>query len=249
MLEALFEIVLEIIGAVLEEVLTPIVSKIRLPKWLKITLLSLLVIAVLGGLIFGFIYGWSEMGLAGILVCLGVMVFPFVIGCIVSLALRWRYGVLQPAKKEDLPKILKMYRSVIGKSGCTWSISYPNEVHLHEDFCAGTLYVLKKGRVLVGAGSIVPKNELDDLLCWHYRENTREIARIVISPEYQGKGHGKFLIGQLCRVLRKSKCKSVRLLVSTGNIGAIHLYKKCGFQSRGSCHRYDLDFYAYERKL
>ena len=56
MLDALVEIVLEIFGAVLEEILTPIFSKIRLPKWLKIMSLSLLVIAVMGGLIYGFYY-------------------------------------------------------------------------------------------------------------------------------------------------------------------------------------------------
>lgn len=247
MLDALVEIVLEIFGAVLEEILTPIFSKIRLPKWLKIMSLSLLVIAVMGGLIYGFYYLWNEMGLVGIWVCLAFLAFPFVIWAIVALGICYRFGSLRRAKKEELPQILKLYRSVIGKPGCHWSITYPNEVTLHEDFSTGNLFVLKKGRNIVGAGSIVPENELDDLLCWHYRENPREVARIVINPDFQSKGHGKYLVHQLCRVLRKSGCKSIRLLASTENKRAIRVYQKCGFLSRGSVNRYDHQYYAFER--
>lgn len=99
-MDALVEIVLEIFGAVLEEILTPIFSKIRLPKWLKIMSLSLLVIAVMGGLIYGFYYLWNEMGLVGIWVCLALLAFPFVIWAIVALGICYRFGSLRRAKKK-----------------------------------------------------------------------------------------------------------------------------------------------------
>ena len=160
-----------------------------------------------------------------------------------------RLSVLKLASKEDLPQILKLYRSVIGKPGCTWNVFYPNEATLQEDFDAHCLYALYKGKIMVGAGSIVHTNELDDLDCWQFTENVREIARIVIAPEYQGKGYGKHLVRKLCLKLESMGCKAAHILVAKENHHALNLYRQTGFENKGSCHRYDLDFYAYEKKL
>ena len=159
------------------------------------------------------------------------------------------YGVLQQAKKEDLPEILQLYRSVIGMPGCIWSISYPNEANLYEDFKSGNLYVLRKGKKIVGAGSLVPKNELNDLNCWQYSENVREIARIVIAPVFQGKGLGKHLVRKLCFQAKKAGGQAVHLLVSTENFHAIRLYRNIGFYGRVQCKRYGHTYYAFEKKL
>lgn len=183
------------------------------------------------------------------MVCFVCIASPLFLWLIVALILRMFTGVLIPAKKKDLRQVMALYRSVIGKPGCNWSISYPNDATLHEDFSSGNLYVLKKRRKLIGAASIVPKNELDDLQLWYYRENVREIARIIIAPEHQGKGHGKYMIRKLCQRLRRKGCRTIHLLVSTENNRAKNLYREIGFFSRGPVHRYDHDYYAYERKL
>ena len=161
----------------------------------------------------------------------------------------FRYGIFQPAKQEDLPEILKLYRSVIGKPGCTWSIAYPNEATLYEDFSTGNLFVLRQRGHIAGAGSIVPKNELDDLDCWQHKENAGEIARIVIRTDRQGRGYGKFLVDMLCHRLRKQDRKAVHILVAKDNHHALNMYRESKFHNVGACHRYDHDFYAYERKL
>lgn len=160
-----------------------------------------------------------------------------------------KFGILRLAKKEELPQVLKLYRSVIGKPGCTWNINYPNEDTLQEDFYAKNLFVLCKGKELIGAVSIVPENELDDLECWQHRKNTREIARVVIAPQHQSRGYGKHMIKELCRRLENMNCSAVHLLVSVKNHHALNLYRETGFLNKGQCTRYGNTYYAYEKKL
>lgn len=156
---------------------------------------------------------------------------------------------LRAATKEELPQIMKLYRSVVGLEGCTWDAFYPNEDTLLEDFEAGQLFVLWKGEQILGAGSIVPENELDDLDCWQFRENARELARIVIAPKFQGKGYGKQLVEKLSERLKQSSHDAIHILVAKRNHSAQRMYQQIGFQNKGSCHRYGINFFAYEKKL
>lgn len=240
-MDFLLELIFEIVGAILEG----IVESDRVPKWVRYTLLGTILLGLAALLCLG-IYHATEVFLAIILGILALGLFALFVYFVYSIH---RSGILRLAKKEELPEILKMYRSVIGKPGCNWSITYPNEVTLHEDFKTGNLYVLCRGRNIIGGGSIVPKNELDDLNCWYYREEPREIARIVIKPEYQGKGYGKHLVSKLCLKLRNVHCQVVHILVSKENHHALNLYRETGFSCKGECQRYDHTYYAYERKL
>lgn len=239
------EFLFELFGAILEGLLEWFFEEEKIPKWIRYGILTLLIGSVLALFIFALI----KAGEWGLRIFLGIVLIGL-LGMVVYLLWKiTRYGIFQPARKEDLPEVLKLYRSVIGKPGCTWSISYPNEATLYEDFRAGTLFVLHQRKKLVGAGSIVPRNELDDLDFWQHKENAGEIARIVIRPEFQGKGYGKHLVNKLCLRLEWSGCKVVHILVAKENHHALNLYRECGFKCKGECHRYDHDFYAYERKL
>lgn len=240
-MDFLLELVFEIVGGILEA----IIESDSVPKWLRYTLLALLFAGILTLIILGIIHAPGVL-LAIFLGLLAIALLGLFIYFVYRIS---RYGILRPARKEELPEVLKMYRSVIGKPGCNWSITYPNEITLQQDFRSGNLYVLRKGKKIIGAGSIVCKNELDDLKYWTCPENAREIARIVIAPDYQGKGYGKYLVQQLCSILGKSDCQGVHLLVSAQNNHAKSLYRESGFFSRGPIHRYDHDYYAFERKL
>lgn len=237
-MEFLVELLLEIFGAILEAIF----EIITVPKWLKVTLISLVILGLAALLIFSILNAsvvWLQVLL--VLILLGLFVLLAFLICRIC-----RFGSLKNAKESDLPDILKLYRSVIGTPGCHWTISYPNEATLYDDFRNDCLFVLKKGKQTVGAGSIVPKNELDDLECWWYKENAREIARIVIAPKYQGKGYGKFLVNALCRKLGHH-CKAVHILVSDQNNHAKNLYRETGFFPRGPVERYDHHYIAFER--
>lgn len=239
------EFLFEVIGAILEGILEWFLEEERIPKWIRYGVLTLLIGSILALIIFALIKAgeWGMRIFLGILAAGFLGMFLYVIWKIL------RYGAFQSAKKEDLPGILKLYRSVIGKPGCTWSITYPNEATLYEDFRNNNLFVLCRGKKIIGAGSVVSRNELDDLDCWKFTVDAREIARIVIRPEYQSKGYGKHLVNKLCLRLERSGCKVVHILVAKENHHALNLYRECSFHCMGECHRFDHDFYAYERKL
>lgn len=239
------EFIIEVLAEVFGEVLIESLRHITLPKWLRCSLIIVLILGAIAVLVYAFYkLGWVMLQ---VYICIAALSLLVMIGYTIYYICH--YGILRPAKKEDLPEILKLYRSVIGKNGCHWTISYPNEANLHEDFATGNLYVLCKGKRILGAGSIVPTNELDDLNCWRYNENAREIARIVIAPEFQSKGLGKHLVRKLCILLRKAGHPAVHLLVSTENYRAIRLYRKAGFFGRAQCKRYGNMYYALEKKL
>lgn len=240
-MDFLIELVFEIIGGILEA----IIESDRVPKWIRYSLLGLIIFGIVALLCIAIVHAADT----ATIIVLGIVALALVVLFVFFVYNIQKSGVLRLAKQEELPEILKMYRSVIGKPGCNWSVTYPNEVTLHGDFSAGNLYVLCKGSKIIGAGSIVPTNELDDLAFWQHEEKAGEIARIVIAPPYQGKGYGKHLVRKLCMQLEKRGCKAVHLLVSTGNHHALNLYRETGFHNMGQCHRYEHDYYAYERKL
>jgi ribosomal protein S18 acetylase RimI-like enzyme len=239
------DFILEVIVGFFFEILGDIIASDRTPKWIRYSTLVLLIAVPLVTIILGIIYA-TEIFVTFFLILLGLGLI------VLFLYLTYtthRYGILRPAKKENLPEILKMYRSVIGKSGCHWTDAYPNEVTLQADFEAGNLYVLWRGKQMIGAGSIVPKNELDDLDCWYYHKNVAEIARIVIKPEYQSKGFGKHLVKKLCYKLNEKGHNAVHILVSTDNHHALNMYRETKFYCKGECDRYDHTYYAFEKKL
>ena len=240
-MDFLLELFFGLIGAIFEGM----IEAEKIPKWVRFSLLGILFGAILA-LIIDAIIAATEVVLAIFLFLLAIGVLALFLFLVYYMS---RFGVLRPAKKEELSQVLNMYRSVIGRPGCTWSIAYPNEATLHEDFRTGNLFVLRhKGRI-IGAGSIVPRNELDDLEFWQHKENAGEIARIVIHPDRQSRGHGKYLVDMLCHVLHKRGYKAVHLLAAQENRRALNLYRESNFHNMGHCHRYGHTFFAYERKL
>ena len=56
------------------------------------------------------------------------------------------------------------------------------------------------------------------------------IKIIVLLPEYQSRGIGKWIISRALEELRQIGCKSVGLYTDNTNIPAQKCYKKCGFE-------------------
>lgn len=240
-MDLLFELLFEILGGVLE---TTIESD-RVPKWIRYLLLVLLFGCILALIITGILHA-EGIALTVFLLILAAGLIALLIYFVYQIH---RSGILRQAKQDDLPEILRMYRSLIGKNGCDWTVMYPNEVTLHEDFAFGNLYVLSRGRKLIGAASIRTKNVFDHLPNWYYHDQPREITRIVIAPAYQGKGYGKHLVNKLCGKLEYMHCQVVRVLVKKDNHPALNLFRETKFRNRGQ-YEYDGQTYeAYERKL
>ena len=153
------------------------------------------------------------------------------------------------AKFEELPLVQALYHSVIGSKFCTWDEDYPGSEDINADYGNSALFVLTEGSSLLGAVSIVPKNELEELDCWHCRENTAELARVVVAPSMQGKGLSKRLVTEAENLLRQRGVKVVHLLAAVKNIPANRCYASCGYVRYGVIPMYDNLYYPCEKLL
>ena len=153
------------------------------------------------------------------------------------------------AEKKEAELINALYRSVMGDPFCTWDESYPGEEEIQGDLEAGTLYVLEKDRELIGAVSIVPENEFDDLDCWKEKDHVREFARVVIRPAHQHQGLSRHLVEGVIKELQEQQVRAVHIAAAKENIPAQKLYKSTGFEVRGEADMFGHHFILFEKAL
>ena len=157
--------------------------------------------------------------------------------------------VFRKARKGEADVVMALYRAVVGKQFCTWDESYPGKTEITADLASGSLYVLEKDKELIGAISIVPKNEIDDFGCWRIKENAREFARVVLRPDQQRKGLSVFLVENIIQELQKQQAAAIHLAVAKENIPAQRLYQKTGFDFCGEADLYGHSFFLCEKVL
>ena len=155
----------------------------------------------------------------------------------------------RPAKEAELPAVLRLYRSMVGTAFCTWDEEYPGQFEIEQDFAHHSLYLLMDEAEIVGAISIVPDKELEELDCWQCRDHTAELSRVVIRSELQGKGLSKRLVTEAETVLKQSGIKAVHLLAAVKNIPANKCYASCGYVRYAPIEMYDNLYYPCEKWL
>ena len=156
--------------------------------------------------------------------------------------------IFRKAEQQDLKAVHNLYASLVGSPFCVWDDQYPGWVDINEDFENGTLYVMAQGNAILGAISIVVHNELDQLPFWTVA-NAREIARVAVSPQHQGKGIAKKMVEEITGILRCQGVRAIHLLVAEENPPAQRVYRKCGFQFLGTCFMFGHDYIGCEKIL
>ena len=158
--------------------------------------------------------------------------------------------IFTAAGAGDADKVLALYQSVIGREFCTWNEFYPGMEEIQTDYESGNLFVLRDGAEIVGAISIVPDNELDDLEFWRIKDGkVGEIARVAVAPEYQGRGLALLMVRETEKILKHRGCRAVHLLAAKINIPACHTYQKAGYHLMGECDMFEHWFCAYEKEF
>lgn len=156
---------------------------------------------------------------------------------------------LRKAQKSEREIIKTLYLSVKGSEGCSWNEDYPSDFELDGDLEREALFVLTEDGEIVGAVSDTAPRELDEMPFWKHRENAKEITRVVVRPDRQGRGYAEKMLRELfCRFYGEG-AESVHILVAKKNAAALRLYEKLGFERRGECFEYGIDFYAEELSL
>jgi len=150
----------------------------------------------------------------------------------------------------DADQVLALYQSVMGSDFCTWNEFYPGMEEIRADYESDNLFVLRDGAEIIGAISIVPENELDELEFWKIRDDSvTEIARVAVSPAYQGRGLAREMVRQAEKILKDRGCSAVHLLAALVNIPACHTYEKAGYQLMGECNMFEHRFCVFEKIL
>ncbi len=154
------------------------------------------------------------------------------------------------ADADDADKILSLYRSVIGSEFCVWDEVYPGMEEIRADLETKNLFVLRSCAEIVGAISIVPENELDELECWRDRDGSiAEIARVTVAPGFQGRGLARIMVQEIEKILVDRGFTRVHLLVARENIPALKTYEKAGYPVMGECDMYGHRYFACEKVL
>lgn len=154
---------------------------------------------------------------------------------------------LKKAEYGDVLNVAQLYEEAKKGKYCPWNEKYPTKKEAENDYLNGCLYVLKNGDKLLGACSVEPVAEDDDLEFWRVIGNHCEIARVVVSPLYQGCGYGCIMIKKLCELLKREGVRSVHLLVQVDNVPAISVYNSLDFEILGKCERYGSTYFASEK--
>ena len=153
--------------------------------------------------------------------------------------------VFSTATNSDAAGIFALYRSMIGRPGCTWSEEYPAFELIERDIRTGSLYILKDSKErLIAAAAAGPDNELEDFE-WKPRHPC-ELARIAVAIPCQNKGVGSYLLKQVIAAVKARGFDGIRMLVYVNNPSALALYDKYGFKRLDIVHMYGYDFYRYE---
>ena len=155
--------------------------------------------------------------------------------------------VFKLAKKEDTSKILEFYHSLIGTSGCTWNLDYPNEDIVNQDIINNSLYLLKENDVIIsvavaGIGSGYTKTAK---LKWS-SNNPCDLARFGVLLSKQNCGIGSFMLNKVITAVKERGFDGIQLLVDKLSPTASALYDKNGFVQCGETQMDDTDFYCYE---
>ncbi len=157
---------------------------------------------------------------------------------------------LKKATAADVKTVADMYESVKGGEFSVWSEDYPTADHALQDMRAGCLYILISDGECVGCIAVEPVAEDDDLPFWRVNDgNHREVSRVAVHPDHQGKGYAKIMTQMLIERLQSEGASSIHLLAAKKNLPAVRTYRSLGFDFIGECFRYGADYFVCEKIL
>ncbi len=154
---------------------------------------------------------------------------------------------LRKALKADIDIVAEIYRSVIGLNNSHWTENYPTRKNIVQDYSNGNLYIFENNNIVIGACSVESESIFENIDFWKINNSTQcEISRIVIAPEYQGKGYARIMVGKLIDILTEKGFESVHLFVVKSNIPAVETYKSLDFGIAGECNMFGYEYFAME---
>lgn len=135
--------------------------------------------------------------------------------------------VVRMAAEQDIKTMVEIERAIYGTA--PWSYA-AFQIELRRPHDRLYLVIVDDGRVVGFIGMAVDWYRLD-----------LHITNIGVTPGYQHKGIGTYLISTALNYARHTQLHSVSLEVRVHNLVARKLYEQLGFREREIKHRYYLD--------
>ena len=156
-----------------------------------------------------------------------------------------------PASEQDREELMRLYALQKGSAYCFWSEDYPAAENVDEDLANDALFVMKnQAGKIVAAVSVERDETVDQLPCWNFRgDSAGEITRLAVHPDDQNRGLARRILAYVMQAMKERGHRSIRLLVNSGNIPAIHVYRFFHFEQAGECSMYDQHFLCMEKDL
>jgi len=163
----------------------------------------------------------------------------------------------QLAARESLKDICGLFRAVImdmhiqGLKQWNWG-EYPSESILEEDAARGMLYQIAQDDRIIGAFALVPEQEKQySHLSWHFGVKPATLHRLVIAPEFFGRGLARHALVFAKEEALRLGYDSLRLDTSSENRRALKLFRSTMDRESGIIYfsRPNIAYHCFEASL
>lgn len=154
------------------------------------------------------------------------------------------------ALREDAENIMELYRTMVGKEGCTWSEDYPSMEILLRDIKKKNEFCMKDNNGNIVAAIAIDEDEaVGNLNVWSGKyKNAGELSRLAVREDCQNHGIAKEIIRYVREEMKKRGYDGIHFLASKTNPAALACYKKMDVEVVGETFLYDTDWWCYEGK-
>ncbi|TRW96415.1 GNAT family N-acetyltransferase [Candidatus Methylobacter oryzae] len=132
-----------------------------------------------------------------------------------------------------------------------WDEAYPNRISFEEDINQGNLYLYSLDDLLI-ACAVLNENQDSEYqeVNWAYHaENIAVIHRLMVHPEYWGKGIASKLMSSIENIAVSMGYSIIRLDAFLKNPSAISLYTKLGYRHAGKVAFRKGQFMCFEKRI
>lgn len=147
---------------------------------------------------------------------------------------------IEKGQLYDLETLFQIYvnaKNELAKNGIyQWTDAYPTISIIENDLKKDVLYVLKKGKEIIGAININEEQDIEyQLIDWKFDDRkVLVIHRLVVNPKHQRNGYATKLMDFAENYAIQNNYSSIRLDAYSKNDGTIEFYKKRKYFIRGN---------------
>lgn len=156
------------------------------------------------------------------------------------------------ANVSDTDAVLSLYRACAAfghtHGNDSWDDNYPSLEFIEEDLQAHGLFVLEQAGKIIGAISLVPHDDWDELPFWTI-EPACSLSRLAVLPQLQGQHLGQMLLEGVSRIAKARGFLATRHGSLPTNLPANRLYARMGYQLRGEAELFGHRYRCLERLL